>query len=1559
MPVVFAVQLLADGSPTRRGQYARLPPPVDSSPYKLRFVIPAGCPAACNAVLVTNYPASGHFQRDKYQRIRFQHGILSDAVCEFPVTLAGVFEYYVEYTSHGDSEPRGVVTDLLLPLDGICILTLIPKWMPTISRWPEFFKTVAEGGYNMVHMAPLAISPELFDSHSMSESQREKVLKDMLSFIKDDHGRYMIENYESDDFAALGYNLKTAPHLRPAYELDEAIMQMSDDLDIEGVKNDISSEKELEAVMSIFKSKVLPGLKLWEYYVIDVKSTKASFKSAWQKLSEKIEKLPGAIGQSLRERALTLRKVALTSSGFGSRFSRSLNPETAVQFMKALVEAGAVPSGNLDAIAAKFVAIANEVNLDFYKESDADLAAIYENIYNRAKYLRVDENGPKLGPVSRQDPFVDTYFTRLPRNETTVALHDDELPLANNGWIWNGDPLLNFAGPQSKAYLRREVIAWGDCVKLRYGEKPAAYTEKMARIFHGFRIDNCHSTPINVASYLLDVARRVNPNLYVFAELFTGSEEKDILFVKKLGINSLIREAMNAWDPHELSRLVHRHGGIPVGSLTIPPEYFPLDMLGHPLDSSFYTPVKSDEDVIVNVVGSSPHALFMDCTHDNETPHQKRTAEDTLSTAALVAMSHYLHIIESAGLRVEVPSEDGHRRASVYEDYTDGEELLHVTPTAAYKPYPFSPHDAEAIAKARDARAHIKGRKTLGAIAGLPSSLDFSTVLTTLATVVKEGKSDASTDMQTVIKVNPGEFRQGSIVLFRTWMVGSDLDLDQPAVSPPSRDLSPVFFAPKPISALLAPTLTIPAVPISRTSSPDLRPRLVRRNSQPINNVDSGVGFEDEGHLERLWRLLGLSNRNMGIQIMVQMGRDILDVAGRFFSDNRQSWPPGLGGAVDALKDEDINVVLYRAGAEEYDTIGENVYDVPGFGSLAYCGLQGFLSAFIPISRSNDLGHSMCGNLRDGPWMLDYITGRLKKYAKEFPRLNLIQIWMEDRFEIIKVLPNSFIPKYFFQTVFIVYHAIRHVALARTAAVSSKLLQDRSKSLRLSSLSVLTDSLYMVTYQLHGRVASTGLYPAKSKNNNLSSLAAGLPHFATQHMRCWGRDIFISLRGLFLIPGSFDAAREHILAFGANLRHGLIPNLLDQSHFPRYNARDAAWWWLWGVQQYCKMSPEGLAFLKVKVARRFPPIPRYRPEAYLVASGDERTGGDEYVSPDDSRSGAVRSTVAQLCHEILERHARGEKFREWNAGPALDHAMTDAGFDISYWGGVGDGVDGLPDARLAASGLVGGGNSANCGTWMDKMGDSEKAGTKGRPATPRDGAAVEIVGLAKAALRWVVEVLDSNDNSGDVWPSPHVVVKDQTDDTAHYLPNTRLVNKRGIYKDTVGSSQAFSDYQLRPNFCVALVVAPELFDPDHARAALEMVKKYLAGPLGMRTLDPEDWAYRGDYDNANDSTDGAVAHGFNYHQGPEWLWLTGYYLRAYLLFNSGTTTQERTAAIHTVQTALQPHKQLTADATANPFAGLPELTNRDGAPCRDSCPTQAWSAATLVEVVADLVDAAP
>src|ERR1700722_16113618 len=153
-------------------------------------------------------------------------------------------------------------------------------------------------------------------------------------------------------------------------------------------------------------------------------------------------------------------------------------------------------------------------------------------------------------------PLVEPYFTRLsPKAESDPATYS----VANNGWICDADPLQNFALLPSRAYLRRDVVAWGDCVKLRYGSQPsdnpwlwshmASYVTSLAETFEGFRLDNCHSTPLEVGVWLLDAARVVNPNLYVYGELFTGNEETDITFVSRLGINSLVRELGNAWDP--------------------------------------------------------------------------------------------------------------------------------------------------------------------------------------------------------------------------------------------------------------------------------------------------------------------------------------------------------------------------------------------------------------------------------------------------------------------------------------------------------------------------------------------------------------------------------------------------------------------------------------------------------------------------------------------------------------------------------------------------------------------------------------------------------------------------------------------------------------------------------------------------------------------------------------------------------------------------------------------------------------------------------------------------
>lgn len=99
----------------------------------------------------------------------------------------------------------------------------------------------------------------------------------------------------------------------------------------------------------------------------------------------------------------------------------------------------------------------------------------------------------------------------------------------------------------------------------------------------------------------------------------------------------------------------------------------------------------------------------------------------------------------------------------------------------------------------------------------------------------------------------------------------------------------------------------------------------------------------------------------------------------------------------------------------------------------------------------------------------------------------------------------------------------------------------------------------------------------------------------------------------------------------------------------------------------------------------------------------------------------------------------------------------------------------------------------------------------------------------------------------------------------------------------------------------------------------------------MKTLDPSDLKYRPNYDNALDNNDYDVAKGFNYHQGPEWVWPRGFFLRARIIFGV-KDNQPILKLKHELQKKLV---FLREHMMSSLWQGLPELTNENGAPCRD------------------------
>ena len=95
--------------------------------------------------------------------------------------------------------------------------------------------------------------------------------------------------------------------------------------------------------------------------------------------------------------------------------------------------------------------------------------------------------------------------------------------------------------------------------------------------------------------------------------------------------------------------------------------------------------------------------------------------------------------------------------------------------------------------------------------------------------------------------------------------------------------------------------------------------------------------------------------------------------------------------------------------------------------------------------------------------------------------------------------------------------------------------------------------------------------------------------------------------------------------------------------------------------------------------------------------------------------------------------------------------------------------------------------------------------------------------------------------------------------------------------------------------------------------------------------------------------DRTIAHGYNYHQGPEWVWPVGYFLRAYLHF--GQAVGKRSEAVGFCMSVLSGHYTHVQNSH---WRGIPELTNQKGEKCPHSNPIQAWSMACLLEVLRDI-----
>ncbi len=224
-------------------------------------------------------------------------------------------------------------------------------------------------------------------------------------------------------------------------------------------------------------------------------------------------------------------------------------------------------------------------------------------------------------------------------------------------------------------------------------------------------------------------------------------------------------------------------------------------------------------------------------------------------------------------------------------------------------------------------------------------------------------------------------------------------------------------------------------------------------------------------------------------------------------------------------------------------------------------------------------------------------------------------------------------------------------------------------------------------------------------------------------------------------------------------------------------------------------------------------------------------------------------------------------------------------------------------------------------TWMDARVD-------GRPVTPRSGKPVEIQALWYNALEFLAE-LDLKLKDGSRGYEKLAAV-------ARAGFNEKFWNEREgyLYDRLEGRDK---DASIRPNALLAVSLPYEILDASKFSSVVDRAERDLLTPGGLRTLSPEDVAFRGRHAGPPPERDRA------YHQGAAWPWLLGPFLTAYAkVHGSSDETKTRLADF------LRPFRDHVLEEGVGTVS---ELFDGDAPHRPGGCPAQAWSVAEILRVL--------
>ena len=237
-------------------------------------------------------------------------------------------------------------------------------------------------------------------------------------------------------------------------------------------------------------------------------------------------------------------------------------------------------------------------------------------------------------------------------------------------------------------------------------------------------------------------------------------------------------------------------------------------------------------------------------------------------------------------------------------------------------------------------------------------------------------------------------------------------------------------------------------------------------------------------------------------------------------------------------------------------------------------------------------------------------------------------------------------------------------------------------------------------------------------------------------------------------------------------------------------------------------------------------------------------------------------------------------------------------------------------------GLLRAGDAHSQLTWMDaKIGDTA--------FTPRSGKPVEIQALWHGALCDLTTLARCYGDENTAGIALEWTRKIEANFAAKFWNEAE-----GCLFDCIDGQER--DGAIRPNQIFAVSLPHRLLSHEQEQSVVEVVRRELLTPLGLRSLSPRDSRYRGVYIGDSWSRDSA------YHQGTVWAWPIGGFLSAYLRVNDHSQPAKTQ-----VREWLAP---LISHLDEAGFGSISEIFDGDAPHAPRGCIAQAWSVSEVLRV---------